>query len=193
MLEKTVNHFTLSSPLSLSTLSQLLPLSLSQLFSPTTQPVTHPLLITLHPMVLLSLSTSQLSHSQGHNPLISLAPLAQPISLTHLAQPILHRCPPTDRHHPPSSALPSFITVSSLHKPPLLFSLAPSLGSDWQAVVLGFWWLLQSCLCLDVQIRFFIRGFFFFFIFLGFWFGFMEGFFGFLIWIFGCWWLVAVF
>ena len=41
-------------------------------------------------------------------------------------------------------------------------------------MVLGFWWLLQSCLCLYVQIRFFIRGFFFFFFF-----------FGFLIWVCG--------
>ena len=42
-------------------------------------------------------------------------------------------------------------------------------------MVLGFWWLLQSCLCLYVQIRFFIRGFFsFFFLF-----------FGFLIWVCG--------
>ena len=131
MLEKTVNHFTLSSPLSLLTLSQLLPLSLSQLLSHNPQPVTHPWLITLHLVVLLSLSTSQLSHSQGHTQPSHLPGPSHTIHLPHyLTQFILHRRPPTDRHHPPSSALPSFITVSSLHKHPLLFSLAPSLGSD---------------------------------------------------------------
>ena len=71
-----------------------------------------------HVRVLLPLSISQLSHSQGHNPLIS----------THLAQPISHRCPPTDRPQPPSSALQ---TSSCFFCTNLSFSsLLHCLGSD---------------------------------------------------------------
>ena len=188
------SFYTFFSTLTLDTFSTSPPLTFSAPLPQPSQSLTHGSSPSISWFFSPSPPLNSLTHKATHNPLISLAPLTQPISLTYLAQFILHRHPPTDRHHPPSSALPSFITVSSLHKHPLLFSLAPSLGSDWQAVVLGFWWLLQSCLCLYVQIRFFIRGFFFFFFFfLGFWFGFVEGFFGFLIWIFGCWWLVAVF
>ena len=79
--------------------------------------------------------------------LLALSPIFQLLhnplsSLTHLAQAThLHWC------HPPSLALPTFITASSLHKPfsyPFSSLLHSPLGSDWWAAVLVFWWLLQS-------------------------------------------------
>ena len=185
------SFYTFFSTLTLDTFSTSPPLTFSAPLPQPSQSLTHGSSPSISWFFSPSPPLNSLTHKATHNPLISLAPLTQPISLTYLAQFILHRRPPTDRHHPPSSALPSFITVSSLHKHPLLFSLAPSLGSDWQAVVLGFWWLLQSCLCLYVQIRFFIRGFFFFFFFwvsdLGLWRVFLAFWSGFL--VVGGWWL----
>ena len=186
------SFYTFFSTLTLDTFSTSPPLTFSAPLPQPSQSLTHGSSPFISWFFSPSPPLNSLTHKATHNPLISLAPLTQPISLIYLAQFILHRHPPTDRHHPPSSALPSFITVSSLHKHPLLFSLAPSLGSDWQAVVLGFWWLLQSCLCLYVQIRFFIRGFFFFFFFfwvsdLGLWRVFLAFWSGFL--VVGGWWL----
>ena len=69
-----------------------------------------------HVRVLLPLSISQLSHSQGHSPLIS----------AHLTQPISHRWPPTNWRQPPSPVLPNSLRLF-LPQTHLLFSLASPL------------------------------------------------------------------
>ena len=94
MLEKTVNHFTLSSPLSLLTLSQLLPLSLSQLLSH--NPASHSPMAHHPPSrgSSLPLHLSTLSLTRPHTTLSSPWPLSHNPS----PSPISHNSSCTDTH-----------------------------------------------------------------------------------------------
>ena len=175
--------YTYFSPLTLDNfLVSFLPLSCSQFLSPITQvsalshnPVSHSPIAHHSP----SLGSSLLLHLSAFfahkaTTLSSTSPIPHP------AQPILHQCPPTPtpptntnhhhRHYQPSSHL----FLAQTHLP---ISLAPSLGFNWwAAAVLGFWWLpnLTSAGLLYFEIRFFVCGVFFFWVFQS---GFAEVFF----------------
>ena len=155
------------------------------MLSPTTQLVTHPLLITLHLLVLLSFSISQL---------FSLT-RPQPSHLPH-PSPIPHN-PSCTNAHPHRRHLPTPTTIigttnlhhiSSLHKlifPSLLHHPLGSIDERLQSWVFGGYPDLTSAGLLYFEIRFFVCGVFFF----GFSnLGSRRFFFGSLIWIFGCWW-----
>ena len=155
------------------------------MLSPTTQLVTHPLLITLHLLVLLSFSISQL---------FSLT-RPQPSHLPH-PSPIPHN-PSCTNAHPHRRHLPTPTTIigttnlhhiSSLHKlifPSLLHHPLGSIDERLQSWVFGGYPDLTSAGLLYFEIRFFVCGVFFFWVFQS---GFGRFFFGSLIWIFGCWW-----
>ena len=144
------------------------------MLSPTTQLVTHPLLITLHLLVLLSFSISQL---------FSLT-RPQPSHLPH-PSPIPHN-PSCTNAHPHRRHLPTPTTIigttnlhhiSSLHKlifPSLLHHPLGSIDERLQSWVFGGYPDLTSAGLLYFEIRFFVCGVFFFWVFQS---GFAEVFF----------------